>query len=174
MRLTFHTQDQGVIQFDVSKSSVLVGRGTSCDVVLKVDGISRQHCKIDVTSSGHIAITDLGSTNGVSINGRRIPINTPVPYDADEPLAIGPISRVVVDTVKVMTRSKVVQVEPANYTPMKLELDLPDTQKTRKISRKTAHNPKLQVVQENFPWHLLGLGVALIGALSYWFFAQTS
>jgi hypothetical protein len=173
MRLLFYTQDQGVLKFDVPKSSVLIGRGTSCDVVLKVDGISRQHCRIDIASNGLMAITDLGSTNGVTINNKRIPINTAIPYDPEEKLGIGPIARVEVNTVKVATRSNLVQVEPA-ASHIHLELDLPDIQKTRKISRRSQREPKLEVVQESFPWPLFFLGVTLIGALSYWFLTQTT
>ena len=47
----------------------VVGRGSSCDVVLVDDTVSRRHCEIAVRA-GLCLVRDLGSCNGTLVNGR--------------------------------------------------------------------------------------------------------
>ncbi len=49
----------------------VVGRGTSCDVVLDDSQVSRQHARLDVTDE-RVFIVDLGSVNGSFVNGKRL------------------------------------------------------------------------------------------------------
>ncbi len=49
----------------------VVGRSRDCDVVLEDSGISRRHAEIRPLEGGW-EIEDLGSTNGVILNGREI------------------------------------------------------------------------------------------------------
>lgn len=51
--------------------SIIVGRGTACDVVLAFPMVSARHAKIEHTGSGWL-VHDLGSTNGVFVRGHRI------------------------------------------------------------------------------------------------------
>ena len=44
--------------------------------------MSRVHCRLHVTAEGHLAVEDLGSTNGTFVNGRRVDRATLVPGDA--------------------------------------------------------------------------------------------
>lgn len=48
-----------------------VGRSRECDVVLEDAGISRRHAEIRPGAEGW-TVTDLGSTNGVRLNGRAV------------------------------------------------------------------------------------------------------
>lgn len=50
---------------------VLVGRGPDCDVVIDSAKVSRKHCCI-AQVNGYLVVRDLGSTNGVQINGRKL------------------------------------------------------------------------------------------------------
>src|SRR5262249_12120004 len=52
-------------------STVLIGRGEQCTIVLLVAGISRQHARIDFRG-GHYWITDLGTLNGIFVNGKML------------------------------------------------------------------------------------------------------
>jgi hypothetical protein len=52
-----------------------IGRGTEADLRISDPGISRLHAEIRVTESGNgqqIDIVDLGSTNGITVNGQKV------------------------------------------------------------------------------------------------------
>jgi hypothetical protein len=49
-----------------------IGRSRDCDVVLADANVSRRHAQVLPAAAGAWAIADLGSTNGVLVNGRRI------------------------------------------------------------------------------------------------------
>ncbi|WOQ16835.1 DUF3662 and FHA domain-containing protein [Raineyella sp. W15-4] len=53
----------------------IIGRGTSADLRINDPGISRQHAEIKVSGTGddqQVTIVDLGSTNGIIVNGQRV------------------------------------------------------------------------------------------------------
>jgi diguanylate cyclase (GGDEF)-like protein len=64
---------------DAGKAVVLepgrytLGRSPSVTVTLDDDSVSRRHCCIDVPPMGAPTIVDMGSTNGTSVNGDRVP-----------------------------------------------------------------------------------------------------
>jgi hypothetical protein len=49
----------------------LIGRSRDCDVVIDDENVSRRHAEVR-PSGGSWIVKDLGSTNGVKVNGRRI------------------------------------------------------------------------------------------------------
>jgi pSer/pThr/pTyr-binding forkhead associated (FHA) protein len=49
----------------------LVGRERGCNVLLDSSRVSRHHCCLALSGDG-VLVRDLGSTNGVSINGQRV------------------------------------------------------------------------------------------------------
>jgi predicted component of type VI protein secretion system len=55
----------------VDKPILLVGRHPECDVQIDSRKISRRHCCIAQVSD-YLVVRDLGSTNGVRINGVRV------------------------------------------------------------------------------------------------------
>ena len=56
----------------LSDSQVIGGRRSpEVDIVLPLDGVSGVHCKIEAVRGG-VKVTDLGSTNGTTINGRQV------------------------------------------------------------------------------------------------------
>lgn len=55
----------------VDKPIVVVGRNADCDVVMDSKKVSRQHCCI-AQINDYLVVRDLGSTNGVRINGQRV------------------------------------------------------------------------------------------------------
>ncbi|MHC4841529.1 MAG: protein kinase domain-containing protein [Planctomycetota bacterium] len=52
-------------------ATVTIGRRSSCDLVLRVDSVSREHCRIE-RSEGAYWLYDNGSSNGTLLNGLRI------------------------------------------------------------------------------------------------------
>jgi predicted component of type VI protein secretion system len=57
----------------LDRSKVLVGRHPSCDARLESLRASRRHCYL-TEENGEIFVRDLGSTNGIRINGERVEI----------------------------------------------------------------------------------------------------
>lgn len=53
-----------------------IGRGTEADLRINDPGVSRKHARINVSENADgellISIGDLGSTNGVIVNGQRV------------------------------------------------------------------------------------------------------
>ncbi len=57
--------------FEFKPGSYTIGRSNSCDVILTSDGISKQHAQLVVSPVGSF-IKDLGSRNGVFVNGVKV------------------------------------------------------------------------------------------------------
>jgi Protein of unknown function (DUF3662)/FHA domain len=49
-----------------------IGRAKEADCVLRDPNVSRHHAELRRTESGEWTIADLGSTNGIKVNGRRV------------------------------------------------------------------------------------------------------
>jgi pSer/pThr/pTyr-binding forkhead associated (FHA) protein len=58
-------------QFAVAIGSTIIGRGEGAQVRLADVGISRQHARLDFDGT-RVVLSDLGSTNGTTVNGNRI------------------------------------------------------------------------------------------------------
>jgi len=56
----------------IPPGGALVGRSRECDVVLSDANVSRRHAEVRPGAAGTWTIADLGSTNGVRVNGRQI------------------------------------------------------------------------------------------------------
>ena len=61
----------------VGTAGVTLGRSSRCDIVVEDENVSRQHAELR-PRGGSWVLTDLGSTNGSSVNGRRIDAPTVV------------------------------------------------------------------------------------------------
>jgi pSer/pThr/pTyr-binding forkhead associated (FHA) protein len=66
---------------------LLIGRHLECDIRLDSPKVSRRHCCV-ATAYDRVLIRDLGSRNGVRVNGRLLEESRLLPGDE---LAIGPI-----------------------------------------------------------------------------------
>jgi pSer/pThr/pTyr-binding forkhead associated (FHA) protein len=58
---------------NLDRAMVVVGRHPSCDTRLDSLRISRHHCCM-TQENGEVMVRDLGSTNGIRINGQRVEI----------------------------------------------------------------------------------------------------
>jgi Protein of unknown function (DUF3662)/Inner membrane component of T3SS, cytoplasmic domain len=56
----------------IPPGGALVGRSRECDVVLADANVSRRHAEVLPGAASTWTIADLGSTNGVLVNGRRV------------------------------------------------------------------------------------------------------
>jgi len=63
----------------LSPPGVVLGRGTESELRIDDPGISRRHAQISVHAGSNgtsVTITDLGSTNGVILNGHKVDVAT--------------------------------------------------------------------------------------------------
>ena len=54
----------------LTSPTMTIGRRESCDICLKFQNVSGTHCELTY-QDGYWMIRDLGSTNGVKVNGER-------------------------------------------------------------------------------------------------------
>jgi hypothetical protein len=60
----------------VSERGVVMGRSRDCDLVLEDPNVSRKHAEVR-PSGGSWVVRDLGSTNGIRVNGRKLDPEAP-------------------------------------------------------------------------------------------------
>lgn len=63
------------VKHPLTPPGFIIGRGTSADLRINDPGISRQHAEIKVSGTGdeqQVTIVDLGSTNGIIVDGQRV------------------------------------------------------------------------------------------------------
>lgn len=81
---------------NVKTDVVTIGRSKTCTIVAAYEGISRNHCQIEFINND-IFVTDLGSTNGVYVDGTKIEPNIKTPYQTYLTLSMGSIQSVTID-----------------------------------------------------------------------------
>lgn len=80
MQLKIKCNDE-ILTYESDKETVTIGRSRENDFVVPYDDFSRKHCQ--VTFKGEYAfIMDLGSKNGVTIDGKKIPPHVQLPIYA--------------------------------------------------------------------------------------------
>jgi FHA domain len=64
-----------------------IGRSRGCEVVLDDTGVSRRHAEVRPAGDGSWTVSDLGSTNGLLLNGQ--PVRETRPLHAGDVLGLG-------------------------------------------------------------------------------------
>lgn len=82
--------DSSVQKFTVKQNSAILGRSKKADIAIEIEGISRQHLKIDYENDTFY-VTDLKSTNGIYLNNEKIPADKKVKYLSILPMRVGPL-----------------------------------------------------------------------------------
>jgi pSer/pThr/pTyr-binding forkhead associated (FHA) protein len=94
---------EGSQEHKLGQGQVVLGRGSGVDIVLNGPLISRRHAELRDTEDG-LVVTDLGSRNGVFINGRRI--TEPTLLCNGDSLALGDNTFVLVEILDPALRSE--------------------------------------------------------------------
>ncbi len=89
-------------EFDAS--SITVGRSNKCDFIVPDESLSRSHAQLEVVG-GDFFVTDLGSSNGVFLDGNRIPAHTKVKFNSYQQLSIGSLDFQIEDTTDAVSIS---------------------------------------------------------------------
>ncbi|MDX2036259.1 MAG: GGDEF domain-containing protein [Isosphaeraceae bacterium] len=73
----------------VSKQETRLGRASDNTLQLADSSISRYHALLETDDEGQVRLSDLESTNGTFVNGKRLPPHTPVPLKDGDRLQFG-------------------------------------------------------------------------------------
>jgi hypothetical protein len=73
----------------VPPGGALIGRSRDCDIVLNDSNVSRRHAEISPSGGQGWLIKDLGSTNGVRVNGRTV--DGPHPLESGDRVELGTV-----------------------------------------------------------------------------------
>jgi len=73
-KLTYRNRLDDPVTIELSEGRTSVGRSPGNDIVLNHRSISRHHAELLSTDAGSFQVLDLGSKNGVLVNGRRIQV----------------------------------------------------------------------------------------------------
>jgi len=68
-QLTIRLPQAGQQTYRIEKAIINIGRQLSNDIIVEDKRVSRYHAQIKYQPDGAFAIFDLGSTNGITING---------------------------------------------------------------------------------------------------------
>ncbi len=71
MKLTISRDNIVIEERRLENGVYVVGREASCDIQLPDQGVSREHCRLEVADAT-IEVQDLGSTNGIGYHGKKI------------------------------------------------------------------------------------------------------
>ena len=82
------------IACSVGTEGVMVGRSLEAVLRLHSDGVSRFHARLERSTSGLLVLSDLGSSNGTYVNGRRV--QNPEPLEDGDRVRFGPRASFVV------------------------------------------------------------------------------
>jgi type III secretion system YscD/HrpQ family protein len=140
-------------EFSMHKGSTyILGKDpTLCDVIFQDLSVSRQHARLTVTDQEEVFIEDLGSRNGVLINGELITDRRPL--SSQDLIALGTTSFLIIDREE----ARETIISPPVILPQKREL----AQETSQISEGEGAQKdwKELIIPKK---HLLWAGVALL------------
>lgn len=71
----------------LDRTQTVIGRGDEADLRIDDDGVSRKHAKLVRAAGGFVNVLDLGSTNGVFVNGAQVDFGL---LQLGDTLALGP------------------------------------------------------------------------------------
>jgi pSer/pThr/pTyr-binding forkhead associated (FHA) protein len=108
MCLAMETADGGDRCFPISRTGLVLGRDTRCDLRIAVPSVSMRHCEI-VVEGNTLLLNDLGSTTGTFHNGIRILRAELAPHDR---VTIGPVSFVVRPVPSAEPTTTVAEMKP--------------------------------------------------------------
>jgi ABC-type multidrug transport system ATPase subunit/pSer/pThr/pTyr-binding forkhead associated (FHA) protein len=78
-------------EFKLTKPTITLGRAAGNDIILNHPAVSSQHLHLGL-ADGTLEVTDLDSTNGTMVNGRRLPARVPQKTYLGDEIRIGDLN----------------------------------------------------------------------------------
>lgn len=101
-----------LLDFSFEGNRAVIGRSPKCEIVIQHEGLSRQHCVIEMIE-GDVYMTDLDSTNGVYVDGQRIQPSHKVLLQTFLPVTFGPVESLSV--AQNLTQSRIIQSSQTKF-----------------------------------------------------------
>ena len=76
-RLVITAPDGEISYLELASNPILIGREGNVDILLNSPEVSRKHARV-ISMNGSFVIEDLGSANGISLNGQLVTKPTPL------------------------------------------------------------------------------------------------
>jgi len=89
VKLVYFRSDGQRREVKLRDGITVVGRRDDCNIRIPAETVSRRHCQFEV-SEDEVVLTDLGSSNGTFVNGRRIGEDEDVVLKPGDRITIGP------------------------------------------------------------------------------------
>lgn len=164
------------LEFEITQSICVIGRSSKCDVVIPHEGMSRQHCQIE-NVDGEIFITDLGSTNGVLIDGQKIEPHQKKSYATFLSLSFGAVQNLTIDLEAASTGSIKKSSESQdghNSTNLKTSVLLGKTHTSVKENHSSSYEtskvkPKVDPKEKSKTMAVNILAVLIVLAAVFWY-----
>lgn len=165
------------IEQTIDSNLCTIGRSSKCNIVVPHEGMSRIHCQIELIN-GDYFVTDLGSTNGVLIDGKKIEPNKKVPYQTYLTLSFGAVQSLLVKDDPTMAGIRI----PFTGTPIQTSAQEEGRENVNSItitrttkegptsSIKTPRQKSKKINQERYrTWAMNIVVILLIGGVVYWY-----
>lgn len=164
--LTFYSGEER--EFHTDHRIFTIGRSAKADITLAEEGISRIHCEIDVNESGETYVTDMGSTNGVQIDGKKIKPHTKTLYNSFLSLSLGPIQSLQIMHEEIFTKSPPSIERTPVASNFKKSKPLKTEPKPKKVDQKTQKHERN--TESNYKLLILLIGTFLIMGSLYFYY----
>ncbi len=158
--------------FELKDGTYLVGRSSKCDIIITQDGMSRKHCRIEVVN-GEIFVTDLGSMNGVMIDGEKIRPNVRTEFKQYLTLSFGPVLSFKVENERENESITFMMAKPekTSFYTRTLTKPMPTTGKLLNPNGGGAKKKEAELLR----WKLVLLNTVallLFFAVAYWYYKR--
>lgn len=167
------------IEQTVDSNVCVIGRSAKCDVVVPHDGMSRQHCQVEL-ENGEVFITDLGSTNGVLIDGEKVVPHQKTPYALYLTCSFGAVQNMQIELEEM--KGGTLNNRPASprgssaggatgttsLTKTRLLKDVTNPQAAKVGSTKAAFEKKDKDTKIQV-WMMNGLALLILAAAVWWY-----
>lgn len=97
MKISIKLPSGNTVDGSVNKEIVTIGRSNKADFVVNDESLSRIHCQVEMNQS-QFYVTDLGSANGVYLDGTRIEANKKTQFSTFMQLMVGPLECTIQDS----------------------------------------------------------------------------
>lgn len=94
----------------IDRAELILGRSEAADLRIDDTGVSRTHAKLTHSRDGVVTILDLGSKNGLAVNGRRIDVAV---LRSGDRIMLGPVVELRFGSIEAGRNSSIEQRERA-------------------------------------------------------------